>query len=1198
MTDRAARIRRASKSPRTAAGRVAPRAAGGGRPPQAAQKAVGTGRGLTPAIAIALAVAAFVLSFAGLHLRASAPPLPGAERLVGQLGWSAALAVAMLIAAYVVRGVLMSRLQYALVLSLLIHLLLVAAAKVIPLDVRLVARAEVESEIAGAPVEEETLTVPDYGDLNSEQQPWEVMATETPEVRDELLQRQRTEPKPREKPLKDEPDTELDLERIRELHRRQEEIEKAKKLEIERKRTEAKVEATPADSQPSVKTPQKRDVELQDAVELAKRSAAKKVQKKDAPVETNDPLGTIAARQPRRHDAMPRPTEEVELTEQRPQARPETVARAEPVPVAGTRPASSEPALEAAAIEPHRQRTVDRVRKDPVPAETALALLDPRPTDAVRRPDARPDPRTAAEEMLRQPERSATVDPRRAVRATPEQVAVSAAAAPSVQPEQASAPLARTAPQRPAPRAAAGAPSAVPSQAVAERIAAAVSGQAARGSATEAAAMAATSVAGGERVPLARSSSATGRLDGRQAAAEGVAVGTVAEVGQAELTESPAAGSVARNSGLRGAPLRVAERGVGDVPVGGDGTAIATAGATGRLSRASGGAGDSPRLGAAPAVQLGGRSGAAGADAAAAAAAIAGGESVAVAAARSGTDAVGKVLQQGPRGGGLGRRSSAGRVGPAAGRSAGIGQAPSVAEAAVVGGPGGSGLSAARATEPSAELGKAAPLGSDGSIGKATTATRLPGDLLRAEQTGALVLAGPTAPGVGGSGADSGPSGVSALIDGPRASLGKRRTGLPGRVAGRFSGAPAARLPSSVLAGPARGLRRTAGPVATLAPDAERQFADLAKSATRLRVPGAAEVPAALSMRRKGLREKAAATLGGSPESERAVELGLKWLAAHQHADGHWSIHAFDANCRGHRCSGTGSFEADPAATGLALLAFLGAGHTHREGDYRSEVARGLQWLVDQQADDGRLYVGDAQYVLFYSHGMATIALCEAYGLTHDESLREPCQRALQFITDSQHPQFGGWRYRPRFESDTSVSGWQLMALKSGQTAGLSVPAPVFARVSRWLKSAEKAPGIFAYHPTRAASLPMTAEGLLMLQYLGADRNDPRLRAGADHLAKNLPSLAYRDVYYWYYATQVMFHMQGRYWEAWNGKLRDMLIDTQEKTGGEAGSWDPLEPVPDRWGKAGGRVYVTCLRLLTLEVYYRHLPLYLKLESH
>jgi hypothetical protein len=226
--------------------------------------------------------------------------------------------------------------------------------------------------------------------------------------------------------------------------------------------------------------------------------------------------------------------------------------------------------------------------------------------------------------------------------------------------------------------------------------------------------------------------------------------------------------------------------------------------------------------------------------------------------------------------------------------------------------------------------------------------------------------------------------------------------------------------------------------------------------------------------------------------------------------------------------------------------------------------------------------------------------------MTRDPRLREPAQRALDFIIAAQHPTEGGWRYAPQRESDTSVSGWQMMALKSGELSGLDVPRATYDRLSGWLDYAQ-APGQqgsqYVYLPAskqlqqRSPSIVMTAEALLMRLYLGWERNDPRLIAGADYLAANLPQFGTRnqpsrDAYYWYYATQVMFQVQGPHWESWNARLRDLLVNSQASDGVLAGSWDPLGEVPDRWGRPAGRIYVTAMHLLMLEVYYRHLPLY------
>ena len=235
--------------------------------------------------------------------------------------------------------------------------------------------------------------------------------------------------------------------------------------------------------------------------------------------------------------------------------------------------------------------------------------------------------------------------------------------------------------------------------------------------------------------------------------------------------------------------------------------------------------------------------------------------------------------------------------------------------------------------------------------------------------------------------------------------------------------------------------------------------------------------------------------------------------------------------------------------------------------------------------------------------------------MTRDPELRRPAEKAIQYIYDAQHPTRGGWRYTPPDgeagwikESDTSVSGWQLMAMKSAQMAGLPVREDVLEKVSVWLDSAQVADGArYAYNPHAAAtpeqrgglvpSNAMTAEGLLMRMYLGWQRDNPSLVEGAELLKANLPEVGtegapLRDCYYWYYATQVMFHMQGDYWDAWNGRLHPLLESSQRDAGPLAGSWNPDRPIPDRWGHAGGRLYVTTMHLLMLEVYYRHLPLF------
>lgn len=434
--------------------------------------------------------------------------------------------------------------------------------------------------------------------------------------------------------------------------------------------------------------------------------------------------------------------------------------------------------------------------------------------------------------------------------------------------------------------------------------------------------------------------------------------------------------------------------------------------------------------------------------------------------------------------------------------------------------------------------------------------------------------------------------------------------GLPVRIAAAAGPGGLSYEPSPEIGIPTRRARPESQVVHTMA----RRFL-VERSGGRLPVDASVQELATEAFRQRdpGKRARAVEVYGGSEGTEQAVELGLEFFVRHQLPDGCWSLDRHKQKGKAYENAGWTNTSSDTAATGLALLSFFGAGYTHQTDKHRDTVRRGIDWLVKSQKENGDLFTGGTGYTWFYSHGIATIALCEAYGMTNDADLREPAQRAVAFIVESQHPQRGGWRYKPQVESDTSVSGWQLMALKSAQMAGLDVPAQTLEKVSNWLDTAQAGDGSrFVYNPNapdtpdqragRRPNLAMTAEGTLMRMYLGRKNDDPVTIAAADHLAENLPEVGSRqrptrDAYYWYYATQVMFHLQGEHWKTWNARLRPLLEKGQQQDGPLAGSWNPSAPVPDRWGHAGGRMYLTALNLLMLEVYYRHLPLFQTLEE-
>ena len=329
-------------------------------------------------------------------------------------------------------------------------------------------------------------------------------------------------------------------------------------------------------------------------------------------------------------------------------------------------------------------------------------------------------------------------------------------------------------------------------------------------------------------------------------------------------------------------------------------------------------------------------------------------------------------------------------------------------------------------------------------------------------------------------------------------------------------------------------------------------------------------------------RDRLAAARGGSPASERAVELGLAWLAAHQRADGGWSFDLKDTQCAG-RCSHAGTHQSTTAATALALLAYLGAGQTHHTGEHQAVVERGLTYLQSRIVPSSR--GADLQEGTMYAQGLATLALCEAYALSSDSELQLPAQQALDFIVSVQHPH-GGWRYFPGQLGDTTVLGWQLMALQSGKLAGLQIPNHTVSRAHEFLDRVQGEQGATYGYQTSGDQATPTAVGLLCRMYHGWQRSDERLRLGIERLASRGPDL--QDLYFTYYATQALHHFDGPQWTAWNKQLRDRLVASQAKEGHEAGSWYTA----DYHTVSGGRLCDTALAIMILEVYYRHMPLY------
>ena len=349
----------------------------------------------------------------------------------------------------------------------------------------------------------------------------------------------------------------------------------------------------------------------------------------------------------------------------------------------------------------------------------------------------------------------------------------------------------------------------------------------------------------------------------------------------------------------------------------------------------------------------------------------------------------------------------------------------------------------------------------------------------------------------------------------------------------------------------------------------------------------------ALNGRTPGGRAGLIGRYGGNELTENAVDMALEWLKRNQLRDGSWSL-------KGNYADGVHN-ENRESATAMALLAFQGAGHTHKEGKHKTVVANGWNWLLKRQGKDGCFFDEEGIWThQFYTHGQCTIALCELYAMSKDEKLKVPAQRAVKYLIDAQSPQ-GGWRYRPfpiAEESDVSVTGWCVMALQSARMADLEVPQETLDKISAYLDKVGTREGTrYAYQSGESSSRVMTAEAMLCRQYLGWSQDDERMEDALDFVLQSPINYEKdRNVYYWYYATQAMHHKEGRWWDEWNKVMRDVVPRHQVKSGPEAGSWHPLSPTPDRWGGSdGGRLYVTCLSVYMLEVYYRHLPIYAKM---
>ena len=395
---------------------------------------------------------------------------------------------------------------------------------------------------------------------------------------------------------------------------------------------------------------------------------------------------------------------------------------------------------------------------------------------------------------------------------------------------------------------------------------------------------------------------------------------------------------------------------------------------------------------------------------------------------------------------------------------------------------------------------------------------------------------------------------------------------------------------------PSDGLEADGLPPALEGSDALASFAAKLPGGDAVDIPGgekfetpdheldAQTISSHVKKRRGKLSDEVVEQLGGSQGTEKAIGLGLDWFTEHQEPDGRWEMAKHGSKS-----------EHNTAGAGLALLCYYGWGIKH--GSYADNpkydahaqaVTKAVDWLVKQQKEDGDLRGGTGNHGM-YCHGIAAIALCEGFGLTKDPKLEEPATKAIEFILNAQH-EAGGWRYQPRQAGDLSATGWQYMALHSARMAGIDVPDEAFTKTDKFLTavSGGEHGGLYGYTGPDKNKPTMTATGMFLRQLDLAAPTELRMQESAGVLKSKMLKANRVDFYFDYYATLALYQHQGPIWQEWNENLKEVYVTLQKTTGSDKGSWD----VKGNHVNAGGRVLSTGLAILSLEVYYRLLPMY------
>jgi hypothetical protein len=315
-----------------------------------------------------------------------------------------------------------------------------------------------------------------------------------------------------------------------------------------------------------------------------------------------------------------------------------------------------------------------------------------------------------------------------------------------------------------------------------------------------------------------------------------------------------------------------------------------------------------------------------------------------------------------------------------------------------------------------------------------------------------------------------------------------------------------------------------------------------------------------------------------NPAADAAIRRALEHLRVTQKPDGGWA----------------GGFGEATSITSLAVMAYLAAGHVPcAPGPFQETVDRGVRYVLEHQHPDGML-VSNNRGGPMYCHGISTLMLAEVAGMISDAALAGRVQKALSRAVDviikSQDVKkgidhAGGWRYQPNSnDSDISVTGWQMMALRAARSAGCAVDSTRIDRAVAYLKRCAVKDGGFAYQPRQGANNPRTGVGVLGLEICDSHLTSEAV-AGSKYLLKHPPHWGSAHFFYEaYYCSQAMFQVGEEASAGYQKKLASILYEHQQQDG----SWLS----GDGNDQGAGRNYCTAMGVLALAVEYGYLPIY------